>query len=61
YYTTGSSRDPFKNVASQENIIIEEIRPGRGVNLNNADYLLIIDPFNDDATASSRLIDKPII
>ena len=61
FYTTGSSRDPFQNVSSQETIIIEEIRPGRGGNFNYADFLLIIDPFNSDATASSRLFDKPII
>lgn len=61
FYTTGSSRDPFQNVASQETIIIEEIRPGRGGNFNYADFLLIIDPFNADATASSRFFDKPII
>ncbi|HEM3442014.1 TPA: replication initiation protein [Streptococcus suis] len=61
FYTTGSSRDPFQNVGSQETIIIEEIRPGRGGNFNYADFLLIIDPFNADATASSRFFDKPII
>lgn len=61
YFVTGSSRDPFQNIGSQETVIIEEIRPGRGGNFNYADFLLIIDPFNIDATAASRFFDKPII
>lgn len=58
YDFTGSSRDLFQEIGTEQSLIIDEIRP-KDIRFN--DLLKICDPFNYRKFAASRFKDKAII
>ncbi|MFU2182296.1 Rep family protein [Streptococcus pluranimalium] len=58
YFITGSSRDPFQRYNMQHVVILDELRPHL---FEYSDLLKIFDPYNNQAMASSRYFDKPLV
>ncbi|MBF0778653.1 Rep family protein [Streptococcus cuniculi] len=58
YFITGSSRDPFQRYNMEHVVILDELRPNL---FEYADLLKIFDPYNNQAMASSRYFDKPLV
>lgn len=57
FYLSGSSRDPFQKYDGETVVILDELRPNA---FDYSDLLKMLDPYNDQAMASSRYFDKPL-